>query len=294
MHRYLKIHDIYIDFNYQFNDFFSSAINAYEIPHLPKNYHQLNVSIKDHIYDDTTDQLLYQNKTRHIYESKTTRTIVTYTNDHQDIKHIITYTKDYKHIHIILNQKLGQRLAEYEYVLTGFMFMEIAVSRNYLPMHASAFSIGGHTMLLSGPSKSGKSTQTRFFKNTFDDMFIINEDKPLLFLKDDQCYAIGSPWSGKDVINNNAVKEVDALFFINQADTLGVYPLTDKEKITHVFKNIQKPLYEHFINHILETINQVIKHVKMYRFDCINEDRSATYLYQFMEGRHENQKPLCN
>jgi hypothetical protein len=245
MHRYLKIHDIYIDFNYHFNDFFSSAIDAYEIPHLPKDYHQLNVSIKDHIHDDATDQLLYQNKTRKIYESKTTRTIVTYTNDHQDIKYIITYTKDYKHIHIILNQKLGQRLAEYEYVLTGFMFMEIAVSRNYLPMHASAF-------------------------------------------------AIGSPWSGKDVINNNTIKEVDALFFINQADTLGVYPMTDKEKITQVFKNIQKPLYEHIINQILETINQVIKHVNMYRFDCINEDRSARYLYQFMEERHENQKPLCN
>lgn len=290
MHKILKINDIYISFNYQFDDYFTNNLDKYEVSIYPNDIIKMSVIVSSDIALDINYEKKYANKNQIIYESQKEKYIVTYINDFSDIKHIIYFSLDYKNIQITLNKKIDKKLAEYEYVLSGMMFLELALYNNYLPIHASAFTVNNYTVLLSAPSGVGKSTQTNFFKKIYPDITLINEDKPLLKLIDGECYVIGSPWSGKDAINANVIKKVDAIFFLNQANELKIVSLDDKEKIRLIFKNIQRPVYQDLIDQLSLIINNLIKNVNIYQFNNINNSESAKFLIEFMEGINENKK----
>lgn len=288
MNKIIKINDICIDFTYQFDDYFSDTLNKYEINSPIEGYSTMRVSLKDDIKLNLEDYKSVKIKNQIIYESNQDKYIITYINDSSEIKHIIYYQLNYKNIVITLNNKIGKRLAEYEYVLTGMMFLEMALYNNYLPVHASAFTVNDYTILLSAPSGVGKSTQTNYFKEVYDNIILINEDKPLLKIINGECYVIGSPWSGKDVINSNIIKKVDGIFFLNQADKLEIINLDSSQKVRLIFKNIQRPIYQELIGPLSKQIDDLIKKVNIYQFDCVNNISSSKFLYNYMEEINEN------
>lgn len=125
--------------------------------------------------------------------------IVTFAEDEKNIKHLIRHATDYRTIDILLNKRIGARLAEYEYALSGIIFLELAIHHGYVPLHASAFTIGQHTILLSGPSQTGKSTQTRYFKELNKQFEIINEDEKvvgMIQLRHHIDHPVLSTWGG--------------------------------------------------------------------------------------------------
>jgi len=288
MQKIIKINDLYINLTYQFNEYFKDTFLKYEVNEYPQDIINMTVLVKNEIVLSFEDKKIFRNNNQIIYETSHDKYIVTYLNDFSEIKHVIHYSLDYKNIEIILNNKIGNKLSEYEYVLTGMMFLELAVHNNYLPLHASAFSVGKYTILLSAPSGIGKSTQTRFFKETYKDIILINEDKPLLKLIDGHFYVVGTPWSGKDVINSNVIKKVDGIFFLNQADELNIVSLSEHDKIRHIFKNIQRPVYQDLVEPLTKMINLLINSVNISMFNCINDKESAQFLYNYLEVIDEN------
>lgn len=287
MHKYLKIHNIYLDFTYQFHDFFSDKLIPYEINRNNEDFYKLSICISE-TFNLPNFNENYRHSNRVFYESNNEQWIITYTHEDKSIKHMVYYKKDYSEIMIQLNPILGDRLAEYEYALSGMFFLDLAISKGYFPIHASCLSVNEFTFLLSGPSLSGKSTQTNFFKQNFKNTIIINEDKPLLFFDNNECYVLGSPWSGKDVLNTNIVKKVNAIFFINQAVDLKINNLINEEKIRLMFKNTQRPIYEKLINSSSIAMEKIINSTGIFRFDCINDPKSAQFLYNFMEDNYAN------
>ncbi|MFW5794487.1 MAG: hypothetical protein ACOCV1_03280 [Bacillota bacterium] len=286
MHKYLKIANIYIDFTYQYDDYFSNKINAYEIKDTNHKFKKMIVEVKDNItYPNREKTLIYKNRFK--MQSEKDTYIVTKFND-GDIKHLIYHTNNYDYIHITLNNRLKKRLAEFEYVLSGMLFFDIAISEEYLPFHASALNLDKTTFLLSGPSKSGKSTQTNYFKDLYRNTLVINEDKPIIFFEKQKSYVSGTPWSGKNVINTNIVKPLNYIFFINQAKKTEINNLTKQEKIKLIFKNIHRPGCEQLVNKMIDLINKLIDKVLIYQFNCENNNKSSRILYQFMEETNEN------
>ena len=280
MRKHLKIANIYLDFSYQYDDYFSDKINAYETSDLNHDFIKMTVQVKDEITFPKREVTL-KHENRYKLESDKDCYIVVKVED--EIKYLIYYTLDYKLIEITLNKKLRNRLAEYEYVITGMVFFDIAILNNYLPIHASAISYQNLTFLLSGPSKTGKSTQTNYFLAKYPESIVINEDKPLIFLKENSFYVSGTPWSGKDVINTNIEKRLDYIFFINQSDEKMAVELDKKTKIKHLFRNIHRPSEEHLVDNLALIIDGVIEDIKIYVFNCENDISSSEYLKKFME-----------
>lgn len=284
MIKYLRIGDITIKLSYQYTDYFSDKINAYEIDNC-QEYREMIIEVKDHIQlPNKPITFTYKNRLK-MASSKDT-TIVTMTN--KKIKHMIYYTHDYQKIVITLNENIGDKLAELEYVLSGMMFFEMAMDEGYLPIHASCINVDDHTFLLSGPSKSGKSTQTNYFRSVYPQSTIINEDKPLVYLKESDIYVIGSPWSGKHVINENKAMLLTDIFFINQASNLSIKAMDKPSKLKHLFRNIHRPSEESLVDQMLDIVSTLIDQVQMYQFNCVNDIESSKYLMKFMEDNNEN------
>lgn len=284
MVKYLKIGEILIELTYCYDDYFQDKIDAYEVE---PNQHsrKMIVEVKDRI-DKPNRAVTYTFKNRYIYDGESDFYVVTMTGE--DVKHIIYYRKDYHEIRITLNSNIGKRLAEHEYVLTGMLFFEMALDQNYLPIHGSALTYRNQCLILSGPSKSGKSTQTRLFCETYPKTMVINEDKPLIYIKDGQAYVVGSPWSGKHVINENISRKLNEIFFIEQSDKLDIIELTKKQKIKSIFRNIHRPGEESLVDKMMLLVEEIIDKTSIYQFNTVLSQESSKFLYQFLEEKNEN------
>ncbi|MBI9008564.1 MAG: hypothetical protein JEZ05_00910 [Tenericutes bacterium] len=284
----LRIGNIDVLFTHQYIDYFKNELEKYRIDQLNSNYHEIKVEVKSNIEDVySVDSFDYKNKKRIILEDKTY--IVTYYPD-KTIKHRISYSKAYKEIVITLNNNLANRLPEYEYVLTGMMFFEVALHNGYLPIHASALAINNKSILLSGPSGSGKSTQTKYFIDTYINSVIINEDKPLIFEENNELFVCGTPWSGKNVQNNNIKVKLGTILFLEKSNVFKLENLNYKEKLKEVMRNIHRPGDEYNINQMVSLVEKIISKATIYKYACTNNKTSSLSLGDILEELNENQE----
>ena len=281
MKKQLKIGDILLSFEYQFHDFFGNQLEQYHVEDLGSDYHTLEVFVQDTIEDvDGDNKSYHNNKVKITTDNKTY--VVTYNPD-KSIKHLIAYTNNYKHITIILSKGIGKRLAEYEYVFSGMLFFEIAISNGYLPIHASAIEVDNKAVLLCGPSSSGKSTQTKYFQEVFPDSIIINEDKPLIYELEDKLYVCGSPWSGKLVLNKNITVELGSIFFVNKADKTAIIPISMQQIMKELMRNIHRPGDEDNMNNTIYLLEKIMEKIDIFQFDCVNNKSSSLAIKEYLE-----------
>lgn len=93
-------------------------------------------------------------------------------------------------------------------------------------MHASAVAVDGQAYLFAGPSGAGKTTQTKLWKQEFQDrMKVINDDKPLIRITDEDILVCGSPWCGKERWNNNIIAPLRGIIDVEQAEENRIEPM---------------------------------------------------------------------
>lgn len=99
-----------------------------------------------------------------------------------------------------------------EYLETLAVYRQIAekmVDEGVLLFHGSAISVDGKGYLFTADSGTGKSTHTRIWRQELTklghDVFMINDDKPLLRFADGAVLACGTPWNGKHKLSTNTM-----------------------------------------------------------------------------------------
>ena len=84
--------------------------------------------------------------------------------------------------------------------------------------HCSAIEMDGKAYLFTAPSGTGKSTHTRLWREVFGDkVTMINDDKPLLHLAENEIVVYGTPWSGKEQLQTNTSAPVAGIVILHQA-----------------------------------------------------------------------------
>lgn len=196
---------------------------------------------------------------------------------------VIRHDNDYNDIYITLSKNLIKDLLEAEYIFLGLIFMEVAMSYGYLPIHASSLIYKDKAFLLSAPSGTGKSTLRNHLLNINKDIKIINDDKPLLEFDDDSIYTFGSPFSGEDKLNANTKKELTHIFFLAQGKANKVYELTDDEKTVEVLKNIYKPKLDDQWDVVLRQIDKLVSKVKIMKVEVVNDISAANFITDLLD-----------
>ena len=118
------------------------------------------------------------------------------------------------------------------YMESGIRFYADLLRFEGLMLHASAVVYDGRAYLFSGPSGIGKSTHTKLWIENFGNQaVIINDDKPALRFLDGQWYAYGTPWCGKDGINQNMKAPLAGICFLEQGEKNAISLLPAKESV---------------------------------------------------------------
>ncbi len=269
-----KMINLNILIDYVFDRFYKNNLDAYITSEKAEYF----------IYTHLTDQVIKPNleivkKTnkKAFFVDEFYRYVLFY-NDNKIPVILIKKRKDLKEYHIYLDQKRQSPLDGIEYTIHQMIFMEMALSRGFLPIHASAFVFENKAILVSGPSGIGKTTLAKRMNNLFG-YPILNDDKPLLRIENDLVVVYGSPFSGKESLNFNAVYPLGKLLFIEKGEKNEFIMISLKMAINEILKNIFRPENEDIWNLATDIATRIIKEDKIIKYACKN-DNSAGYILQ--------------
>lgn len=177
------------------------------------------------------------------------------------------------------------------YMEAAYQFYLALVNHNGFYLHSSAVLLDGRVYLFSGPSRAGKSTHTRLWQQTFGpEARVINDDKPAIRLVDGKWIAYGTPWCGKDGINENASAPIAGVCFLKKAPHNAIRRLSSLEAATKILtQTIHKFDSEGVLDNLLELLNRFVEEVPVYELENLPEPAAAKLSFETMrQGALEN------
>lgn len=277
----LSVGGIGLEFQYVFPDYFSHVIPPYLDDDIEVQ-HTIRVQLDDGFDVPPNLTLHAQYRNRFVYHDDDQIYIAAY-DEQGRCKQRIHHDTAYRQVDITLHQDDDPtRLAELEYVLSGMVFMELALLHGRVALHASAIAVHDGAVLFSAPSSTGKSTHAAHWIARYD-AFYINDDKPLLFEQDGIIQVTGSPWCGKDLRQSAITRPLLAIVLLGRGNNT-MHSLATKDKLVSLFQNVIRPRNEDLSNRVSSCLETLVNTTTILRFAARKDGASATILHDALFG----------
>lgn len=174
------------------------------------------------------------------------------------------------------------------YMESGLQFYWGLLCHSGMMLHASAAALEGRAYLFSGPCGVGKSTHTGLWRQTFGgDVQIFNDDKPALRRLDGRWYAYGTPWCGKDGMNQNKKVPVAGICFLRRGEKNVIRRLTPAETVRCVLNQTLYRLWPEQMDLLLGHIDALAREIPAFELSSRPETAAARLSYETMRRAAE-------
>ena len=163
------------------------------------------------------------------------------------------------------------------YMESGFHFYANLLRFSGMLLHASAIEYRGRAYLFSGPSTVGKSTHTRQWQSLFgEEVRVFNDDKPALRQVDGIWYAYGTPWCGKDGINENRKVPLAGICFLKQATENKIRRMTAFEAVGSLCSQTVYALYKtENMDRMLACVDALVRDIPIWQLENFPGEEAA-------------------
>lgn len=173
------------------------------------------------------------------------------------------------------------------YIETLAVYRKIAeavLDHDILLVHGSAVAVDGRGYLFLAPSGTGKSTHTRLWREFFGDRAeMINDDKPLLRLEENQILVCGTPWNGKHRLGTNKNVPLQGLCILRRGKENKIRRVSAKEAYADVFRQIYRPLADREkMEKTMELMDEILR-LPLYYMECTISAEAAKMSYENMK-----------
>ena len=153
---------------------------------------------------------------------------------------------------------------------------DLLVEKDIVVFHSSAICVDGYAFLITARSGVGKSTHARLLSEYLgDDFKYINDDKPLLEIKDNNVEVFSNPWNGKERRGNNIHAPLKAIIFLNRGLDNTYRKIDIKEEIyIKMLSQIYLPKEKSKREKALKIADKLLKNVNFYEIN-VNQDIDA-------------------
>ena len=175
------------------------------------------------------------------------------------------------------------------YMESGELFYTYFLQFNGLMLHSSAVEMDGKAYLFSGPCGMGKSTHTRIWQQTFGSAAqVFNDDKPALRRLDGKWYAYGTPWCGKDGINQNKKVPLAGICFLKQASENKIHQLTAVEAVRRIISQTRRSFVKvENLDLMLQIVEKLALEIPVFELENRPEPEAALLSYETMRRKAE-------
>lgn len=215
--------------------------------------------------------------------------------DDEVVDHAIVTTQ----AHIDFEKNRSRREAEVEgiacvqypdaYLETLAVYRQIAdymLEHDTLLFHGSVIAVDGEAYLFTAKSGTGKSTHTRLWREMFGDKAVmINDDKPLICLKDGQAVVYGTPWNGKHGLGINGQAPLKAVCILTRAEENHIVSLPKRDAYPMLLQQSYRPTDPAMMGLTLALIDRLGNAVQLFRLGCNMDPAAARVAYEGMSGR---------
>ena len=160
---------------------------------------------------------------------------------------------------------------------SGYWFHRNLIDFDGMMLHSSAIEYQGRAYLFSGPCGMGKSTHTHLWETLYGtEVTFLNDDKPALRRLDGRWFAYGTPWCGKDGINQNKKAPLAGICFLRRGENDEIRRLDKKEAMQYVLwqttskiKDIDK------MTKLLTLVDKLVREIPIFELRCTKEQSAA-------------------
>ena len=158
---------------------------------------------------------------------------------------------------------------------------DLFVEEDILVFHGSSFKVNNCGFIVTARSGVGKSTHVNLLKELLNDELVyINDDKPLLEVKDD-ITIFSNPWNGKERRGNNTSAPLKAILFLRRSEKPNFKKIINKEEIyIKLMSQTYLPKEKSKREKALKLVDQILKVTDFYEINVNMGEESAKMTYE--------------
>lgn len=209
------------------------------------------------------------------FKVKTTREDIAYEREKSRRDHIrcgiepVNYGDAYLEL-LALYRKIVEKMLAYDAIL----------------FHGSAIAVDGIGYLFTATSGTGKSTHSRFWRETFGERAVmVNDDKPLLKLTEEGVLVCGTPWNGKHRLGENIMVPLEAICILERGEKNEIEPISAREALPMLMQQSHRPKKPESLMQYLMLMNKITEKLRFYRLKCTPDVEAATVAYEGMRPK---------
>lgn len=154
-----------------------------------------------------------------------------------------------------------------------------------LLIHGSALSIDGNGVLFMAKSGMGKSTHAGLWRSVFGERVVmINDDKPLIRLRDGKATVCGTPWDGKHRLSTNMEAPLKAICILERGDENRIASISADEAYPALLQQTYRPFDPDALRKTLALIDELVSSVSFWNLRCNMDSEAASVAYKAMEA----------
>ncbi len=152
-------------------------------------------------------------------------------------------------------------------------------------IHGSALCMDCNAYLFLAKSGTGKSTHSRLWREAFGEkVWMINDDKPLIRLINNEFVVYGTPWNGKHHLSRNASAPLKAIVQLERDTINHIEKIGKTEAFTVLMKQSYVSSNTERMMHVMEIEKKLLNIVDFYKLGCNMEKEAAIVAYNGMNS----------
>lgn len=159
------------------------------------------------------------------------------------------------------------------------------LDRDTVLLHGSTVGVDGFAYLFTAPSRTGKSTHTRFWRDILTDRAVmVNDDRSFLKVTSSGVFAYGSPWSGKHGLDTNICLPLKGICILKRGAVNQISPAKQEECLAELKHQCfaSEDMCERTKAYAL--VDLVSQRVPLWQMDCTKDRSAAIVSYEAMSN----------
>lgn len=172
------------------------------------------------------------------------------------------------------------------YLETLTVYRKIALAllpMGVMLMHGSVIAVDGQAYMFTALSGTGKSTHVALWRRLFGSRAVmVNDDKPLVRITDQEVLVYGTPWDGKHHLSNNIAVPLKALVVLCRGKQNEIHPLSAQEAFPTLLQQSFRTEDPLVTMQALRLLGQLSQQVAFYQLHCNMDPEAAQVAYNGM------------
>lgn len=152
-------------------------------------------------------------------------------------------------------------------------------------IHCAAIEVDGSAYCFAAKSGTGKTTHIKLWRKTFGEkVHIINGDKPIMRLFENEIMVCGTPWGGKENLHANVMIPLKAVCFIYQNPVNTIKQITPHEALGKLLQQAFIPKNPDEAAKTIDLIGKLLEKTPMWSLGCNISSEAALTSYNAMNN----------